>query len=557
VHKYKEPLKRFLREYVWVITALIFFVTWKFFLISTLWENRTLPPEPDDSLVYILHIDSSLRCPDLLSCPDQAFSFDTYAGFDHLSYRVFLGLLGRIFSLDAIEAYFFGFYIGTVALAFVLVLFLKQLTNSIPITATSLASLALYNGTGSYHGFFWVVPSFFSLLLAYALLAILIKRDFGRREIVAIAIIVPLSIYTHILSLYFLLIPPIFFILLWMFTRKFPASGFKKTGIALCIALCSYIPVALYFSNISYGNPYGPDIILKHVAEKSKALPETLQSKSGQATFETTNIKAKTALESDPLFATKRFPGWEPIKNNYFHWLFPHWIGYVVYVACIFLLLFFHKYRTLSLYFSSVIFTLASTVSPFGERSLLFLWPATFILYGQAAYLGFRFSRSHIRSPLQQRILQGILVIAIILFIALNGTYSYTWNRSRNTMRDIDESFEATRRLTALVKRGEKVAYSDDMNYLDNLAFLTERKKKPDKTIVLKEATYYVDLDPQRKELDTKPNLFPYSIFNFIPTTKETRNKTVSIEKFNVASVRLTPIDQIDSIRIFRVQPLP
>ena len=149
----------------WLLLAAFFFIGWKIFLVHLLWDQRQIPPVPDDSSVYISHIDATLNCSNFLSCPERAISLKTYAGVDHLTYRLFFGTIGKALNLDAVTTYQLSFYIGVFILLIARILFLLRLTEGDKkLTAFLVIILSLYNGSGSYHGFFWIVPSFFAVI---------------------------------------------------------------------------------------------------------------------------------------------------------------------------------------------------------------------------------------------------------------------------------------------------------------------------------------------------------------------------------------------------------
>jgi len=58
-----------------------------------------------------------------------------------------------------------NFYIGILLMGGTLLLYVRKTDSSITFTVTALLLLAFYEGKGSYHGFFWVVPSFYAVML--------------------------------------------------------------------------------------------------------------------------------------------------------------------------------------------------------------------------------------------------------------------------------------------------------------------------------------------------------------------------------------------------------
>ena len=172
----KNNTVKFIKKNKLLILVALFFIIWKFFLVYTLWHGRVIAPEPDDSFVYIAHINSVIKCPSLLFC-ESPYSLHRFAGWEHLSYRLFFGSLGKLFHWTGSQTYHYSFYIGIVLLLPTLIYFIKKLTkNNQPLSALILFFLALYNGNGSYHGFFWIVPSFFSVLLFFLIFGIILDN---------------------------------------------------------------------------------------------------------------------------------------------------------------------------------------------------------------------------------------------------------------------------------------------------------------------------------------------------------------------------------------------
>lgn len=458
-----------LSENKWILIALLFFVLWKFFLIHTLWGERNIPPVPDDSYIYALHIDSSLRCENLISCNDKMFSFDTYAGLDHLTYRVLLGSFGKLFRIDALAAYHLGFYIGTVFLAIILSFFLHSLhRGNKPRIAFSLFILALYSGSGSYHGFYWVVPSFFVLMFFFLILGILLREDTPHWK-TALCIIVPLTLYTHTLGLYLLLILPLFLLFYSISTRRLHPLLSRKILFIGCIAIIAYAPAALYFSHTSYGNPYGPETLIKKIINQD---PQT----------DTPAVIAPLAYPRAPVFyagqISSLFPSFKKIQENYFAWIFPNPAGYILSIICIGTLLYRKKYTTLSLYFAGLAFSLLSTIDINGERSLLFLWPMTFLLYGEAAWESLQITAEKITAP-HRMACQILISIVFLAAVLLSASYSYFWNAYLNRARNIDIPDALADYILQHNRSGETVSYSKDIIFVDYKFMLDMKDRKP------------------------------------------------------------------------------
>jgi len=533
-------LIQFFKENWVIVAAIAIFIVSKFFLIGILWENREIPPTPDDSYVYILHIDSTLRCPNLLSCNEQAFSFNTYAGFDHLTYRIFLGTLGKILHLDAFDIYRISFYIGTILFIPVILFFLNRLNRKREKTliAFSIIILALYNGTGSYHGFFWVVPSFFVLLFFFVILGIILD-DSVQHWKRALMLITPFYVFMHVLSLYFLIIPFLFLFFRWLFTRTINVLALKKTVFLSILACIVYMPVAFYYAHTSYGNPYDPVTIVTN-SLTSKTSPPKSQETGSSTENKTLNHRVLSAFDRTNIHTLA--PGLKSIQNNYFRWIFPNWIASIIFFSCIYILVRTKRFQLLSLYFAGLTFSIASSINVHGERSLLFLWPMTFLLYGQAGWFGFRYIREKV--PLLPLAIFFYATLAtIIVFVGIIAAlYAYSWNIYLNQARNFRAPTTLAEYLIHTVDRDEMVAYSNDMDFLDNYLFMTYGSRKPKKTIEIERASYYVSLNEQFVQSDAQHYRSSFQkFFRFI-------SKIVSFNRNETASKTSIPIPSPEKI---------
>lgn len=545
-----ERVKAFLKDNAWVLIAVFFFIAWKFFLISTLWEDRIIPPVPDDSYVYILHLDGTINCPNLFSCADRAINFSTYAGFDHLTYRILIGVPAKIIGLNPVEAYEFGFYLGTAGLLFALLFFLRSLALGIQskgFFAFSLFILALYNGAGSFHGFYWVVPSYFAFISFIVTLSLFLRADQKCWQ-GWLALSVPLGIFSHILALYLLAILPFIAFFKFVYERTFPLLLIKKNVFIFFIAALTYIPVAYHYSKISHGNPYGPEkavssVISPHFDTSHEINHARIGSPSLDSTFTFEGL----------------FPGWNKINENYLRWIFPSWIGYIIFISCIGILFYFQQYRILGVYFSAFLFTLIASVNIHGERSLIFLWPITYLLYGQSAWFGWKiFAKASLPSWL--RIIGRTLIFLITLFfILLSLSYSYLWNQYLNGARNINISPQVMEYLHKNLSPQEKIAYSEEMSLLGNMLYIDFGANRPQHTALHNEAKYYIALTKEKKIQDeiTYNSLF-HTFFQVISKTllftRHLERKSTDVTLPEVEDIHFQKVVTFGDVEIYRIE---
>ncbi len=486
----RSDIEKFSFENRWIIAALFFFIAWKFFLVHTLWNDRLIPPVPDDSYIYVLHLDSTIHCVNFLSCSDRAISLSSYAGFDHLMYRLSVGIPARMLGLDPVQAYHFGFYLGTLLLSVAILFFVSALNpGSQRLIAFSIFILSLYNGAGSFHGFYWVVPSFFSLIAFLVTLSTILTER--KHWMLWLTFSVPFGIFSHTLGLYLLAVLPLFVALYSVLERKYSPLLIKKVIFILFIAGVTYIPVAFYYSQVSYGNPYGPERIMENTFDLTTGTGFTERLR--EWTKSPVNVELSTL-----------FPGWEKINQDYLRWIFPSWIGYIVFIVCIGVLFQAKQHSLLSIYFSALLFSMAASISIHAERSLILLWPMTYLLYGQAAWFAWKLLQ-RLTSPKWFQISARSLILFMTLFsILLSIAYSYLWNRYLNMARNIDIQPETIEYLQQHVSPGEKIIYSETTSLIDNILLLRYGTIQPERTITLREANYSVVLSTQKKAGDAQ-----------------------------------------------------
>lgn len=146
--------------WLWLTLGLVF----QLVLSVILWSRTSnIPPNFDDSYAYTFAIRKFAETGRLF--PSIPF-LSPIVHFDYLGYSFLFGFLSRSLDLSPEKIYFFSFFVGKIVLIctiywWVLCEFGKK--NVIPITLI----ISLFVGTGAIHGWFWVTPSFFSLLAVF------------------------------------------------------------------------------------------------------------------------------------------------------------------------------------------------------------------------------------------------------------------------------------------------------------------------------------------------------------------------------------------------------
>ncbi len=415
-------MKSFLENNKWVLIASVFFIIWKFFLIDAFWKNGVYYEGLlDDKAIYLTHIESVIHCPTLL-CNDSMFNVHNYTWFEHLSWRVPLGEIANIFQLNANEVFHLSFYFGTILLLLVLIKFLKEFFETDQsLIATNLFFLALFNGTGAYHGFFWVVPSFFSLLYLFLLIGILFEKNTHWK--IHLLLLIPLSLFNHTISLYLIFLSLPFAVLCAFFGYIFDKKSLdiipiKRAVFALLITAIFYIPASF----LAKGNPYGVESFGKQAIITAQEHSQEIPSKS--------EVLSPQKLLNN----IQSLPGYKLVKSEYLNWVFLNWLMLIPF-GIIFLLHIQHKqFKPLAFFLTSCSFTIISLINENAVRSLLVLWPATFMFFATGTVLAFRWMSERFHSTKILYFLHFSLLMAVLLFSILNMRFSYLIDKDSSVL---------------------------------------------------------------------------------------------------------------------------
>lgn len=151
--------------------GLWFFIGFQILISWILLSHRTgnIPVGFDDVYSYLYGIKKVL----LYGTPvPNVVNFYPEAHLDYVSYNAIFGYLARALSLEPERLFYLSFYFGKIILGIVFYWWLKSLNIGSAFRNLCLIFLATYAGNGLIHGFFWVVPSFWALIVFFALIAI-------------------------------------------------------------------------------------------------------------------------------------------------------------------------------------------------------------------------------------------------------------------------------------------------------------------------------------------------------------------------------------------------
>lgn len=426
----REKFIQQVKENKWLIGAVVFFILWNFFLIHILWQDRSVPPEPDDSYNYISQIAAIANCKGFQLCSYPGVSMRDSSGFVYLSYRLFFGWLAKITQFSPQTIYHFSFYLGTLFLAFILYPFIKIFSSHKNLIAWSIFFLSFYHGIGEIHGFYWVVPSFFSVMLFFILAAYILRNEMK----FSLWLIFPLAVlynFSHPTSVFFIFIVPLYLLIFSLFTHRFNSLAWKKTLFVISIMIFSSLTSNYYLSKIGTNKDAysikATVIQAQSVTETAIGISETKENESIRKSLEPD--QNGSLIEKGKAFSGQKM---DILHNVYFRWIFPHWIFIIPFVLCFFILIYKRKLELISFYIASFIFfILATFLNPLGYRSAIIVWPVTYIL--------FAFSSWHLIEIVydktkgwKRNVFLGIIFLFLFLFFTVNAAFALVFNENIN-----------------------------------------------------------------------------------------------------------------------------
>lgn len=384
----KDYFLKKLSENLDFVLGLVIFITYKFFFTWLLWQGRGVPPEPDDSYFY-------------LASASHLMSPQTFEEFRLLPFSIWLNILTFFTGGNLESAYRLNFYIGPIIMFLALFYFLSKLEVSRIIRLFLIVILTLYSGSGAYHGFYWVVPSFYQLAVFFTLAGFLVQKKvipFWKILFGSIAFI-----FIHPTSI---LISTVFFVYLALLFFIKRDTAIIKNAAQLAISIS--VAFATYYL-------------------LGTALPPSGSPQSFQSNFSLIAEFLQGKLEPVSL---------QVIISEYFAILFFHPLSTIAYLCVLFLVYLSKQFKLLMLYFSTMVLVIVSSFIPYGSRTLAFLWPLTFIIIGYAIVELYR-----LMSKFTPKI-KSLTVVPVMLLIisattanlisikSINATKNYFWDRT-------------------------------------------------------------------------------------------------------------------------------
>lgn len=396
------------------IFSLCFFIASKFFFNFLLWRGRTLPPEPGDVFNYYRWL-RSIEISYLNLTPA------------YTAYTFILGNIAKIFSISVESVFYYSFWAGFLLLAFVLWKFFKYLKFSPVEMSLSFFVLSFYTGHGSFHGFYWVAPSFFSFLIfLYLFSLVATDKKINLWFLGFVSLVFPLIHGTGVFAL------SIFVIYLVLYTTlsaipKISARDivnnmnmviFKKVIIVIILGVMSYLTVSILLPQINNNSNQEADKRLAYVQDVYSAPEQFSEAIMGA-------LDNAVVLAKDSRYSAFAF--------NYLNKIIPHPLFIILWLFIFWILFKYKQYKILALYFAVFIFSLISSLMHYkGARSLLYLWPITYILIAVFFYHCYDFI-SKLKLSYFKKILVKIIFVVLVAFLfVVNILYGFWYIGLKN-----------------------------------------------------------------------------------------------------------------------------
>lgn len=372
------------QKYLLIGASAVFMIT-QFTYSWLMWHRAgNLPPTPADSYNYLVNIHQIAVGHDFFSDPRQF----VYGGFNYL-----YALVALTFRLSPLAVYHLFFYVGKVILLGGLLYFLSSFVKNNRLLALIILALSVYPGTGETHGFFWVVPSFWSVV-TFLVLVGMAMRQVAFLPIVIIAI---LFMFIHPLSIYATV--PI--ILAYLVLRLLSSADRNKFGRLAVIMLLAVVIQQMFLYRFNTSNNVGQLSQITTVAGNGigagvSPTGESVQQKSdatghvriGILTFGDILTKLRSSEPSSEFSLTinvpksiyRIAPGLYELWNAYGFFFASLPVPVLVFLSLLVMMVCWgvrKKDSLIVLFATCFLTTVGATIHPQGFRFLVFLWPLT------------------------------------------------------------------------------------------------------------------------------------------------------------------------------------
>jgi hypothetical protein len=369
----------------------VFFLVYQLGLSAILFRNRTgnIPVGFDDLYSYMYGIKKVVDYGSVV--PPTVYLYPE-AHLDYISYNALFGGLAILIKQSPEWVVYWSFFFGKILLLLVLAAWLKSLKLPTIERGVCLLLLGSFVGDGLIHGFFWVVPSFWAVLLFFLLLYLI--KDF-RVPYLLLLFLSLVFVNMHPLAKILPIVILIFIILNTLIEKHMSKPLVKLTSVLLLSVLLTetlgcnlagcrfkqpFDEVKILFNRNNSigtrGKDYMPSVSLipKSIG---RGLPSGFVAKSDLLSMHTNRWLNHLLLDS-----TSRLPGFRGIWESYISKFI------LVYPLVIFLpywlyLIWRSEYKQVTYWFFATLIALV-TISKYQDsyRLLILLWPLTLIVFG-------------------------------------------------------------------------------------------------------------------------------------------------------------------------------
>lgn len=399
----------------------LMFLSYQLYLSWALWQRTgNIPPGFDDSYSYIFDIGKVVEYQRLL--PPTTYP-PRYSHLKDLSYNYLMASMTSLSGSGPERVYRLSFFAGKVVLLLVVLRLLMAMEKDSLVLAGMLAALAPFSGTPEFHGFYWVVPSFWLLCLFFFWMAVLA----GASRLSGPVLLATgfLGGTVHALGPYLVAPLGMFLLALRVLHRKDEVWRSRcrsffwiGAGALIAASIPNLLATLPQYGDIRAAPPHA-------VIWLGGGWPDLDSEGSAAADARTVSF----------------LPGYAGVWRSYLRFVLSP-VVLVAVVLALGLLVVSRRWLLLSLFIATLTFTLATTVHPYASRTCLFLWPSTLMILGAAPALGWRLVQSRLRRP---TVRIGLASAALSTYFVLFAVW-HAYNRTliQATLRFSDARWDET-----------------------------------------------------------------------------------------------------------------
>lgn len=415
----------FIKQNKYIIVAIVFFLVYRTFFTWLLFHGRSVPPEPDDSYFY-------------LSAAKNFPQISNFEDFRLFYFSAWIRLLALFIGNNLELAYKLNFYIGPLIMIYPLYFFISKLSQKKLEVAFLVFIITLFSGSGQYHGFYWVVPSFYHLALYFIILGLLISDK--KENPLKLFLVTAIFIFSHPTSFFTSMIFYFYIFLIFFFDKKLFKISLQKIIIVFISTIFAY---SIFF-----------------------LIGRSLQTGNSPESFDNIMLYAKSFFHNGPIT-------FSIIWKEYFS-IFTLNIAIFLISMAVLVTNFLHHRKAFYLFVASSALVIIALFIPYGARTLAYLWPLTFLLIS--------FFFIDIYKYLRTTSYKWLILLPLIIFFILTTSFNLIYVKSVNASKDYEWDRSCPKTMnshTIFFKSLEgKYAFTVFSNNSTNYYFLSDKNLK-------------------------------------------------------------------------------